>query len=627
MSVEQVVNALAAHGRHVETQTIRQELAGLGGLSDEDATTTLLACYGISPDGAPNRTFTEDVTGRTGILRVARSSRSALIFTTLTALLMIVPTLAVPFGMRFFVDRYLVAGKQSIGPYVIIGLIWAAVVVTALVALQFAVLRRSYLRMSAVGQTGFAWHVLRMRVDDLEAQPAGQIIARMNAEQRLAFTGGTLLPVKVVDAVSVVAFAAALAALNLAMFASTIVAGAFVVLASVFVLRSRATVQVRNDEAMSALSGSVSEMLGALESVKAAAWEQFAFVRLFSLRSRMAATFSTMALANQWLVFIPAVGLALGLGAVLAIGTWQVIQGSLSLGTLVAAQSFVAMFLESVGGLIYVGSITQSLSSAARQSNSVLQTPLDPEALEPVAAQPVTALTGDVRLRSVTFGYDRSEPPLIEALDLHIPAGQRVALVGSSGSGKTTVARLVTGELRPWSGHVEFDGIPRLQIPRQVKAENVAYVPQQAVLFAGTIRDNLTLWDTTVDDDDVRRAAQDACIESTILARPGGYYAQVSGDGGFSGGERQRLAIARALVSGPKVLILDEATSALDPLVEVEVERNLRRRGCTCLVVAHRLSTVRDADEILVIRDGHVLQRGRFDDIKHEGLFAELIHG
>lgn len=627
MSVEQVVGVLAAHGRHVSPETIRHELDGLGGLSDQDATTTLLACYGISPDGTPNRTFAPDAVGNAGLRRVVRSSRAAFAFTTVTATLMIIPMLVVPFGMRFFVDRYLVAGKQTIGPFMILGLVWAAVVVTALVALQFAVLRRSYLRMSAVGQTGFAWHVLRMRVDDLGAQQPGQIIARMNAEQRLAFSGGTLLPVKVVDVVSVIAFAAALAALDLPMFAATLLTGMLVVLASLVVLRSRAGVQVHNDDAMSALSGSVSQLLGAMESVKAAAWEQFAFARLFSLRSRMAATFSTMAVANQWLVFIPGVGLALGLGSVLAIGTWQVIQGTLSLGTLVAAQSFVAMFLESLGGLVYVGSLTQSLSSAASQSNAVLQTPLDPEALEPVTAEPVTALAGDVRLQSVSFGYDRDAPALIDALDVHIPAGRRVALVGTSGSGKTTIARLVTGELRPWSGHVEFDGIPRLQIPRRVKAQHVAYVPQQAVLFAGTIRDNLTLWNDAVEDEDVRRAAQDACIEATILARPGGYFAQITGDGGFSGGERQRLAIARALVSNPKVLILDEATSALDPVVEVEVEHNLRRRGCTCLVVAHRLSTVRDADEILVIRAGRVVQRGRFDDIKHEGLFAELIHG
>ncbi len=627
MSAAGLVETLAAHGRQVDVDTIRDELAGLQGLSEEDAEATLLRCYGLTPAGRPDHDFTPDSNGRVVLGQILRQAKPAVLYSVIAASLATIPAILVPLGMRFFVDRYLTAGKQAVGPYVALGMFAAAALTTVLVILQYSVLQRSYIRLSAVGQSGFAWHVLRMRVDDLAAQSPGQIIARMNAAQRLALHGGMLLPLKAVSLVSTVVYFVALAALSLTMFAATAVVVVGIVTASLLVLRSRAQVQRRNDEATSVLTGSLSQTVQAMESVKAAAWEQFAFSRGAVLRTRMAAALSQMSLANQWLVFIPAVGLAVGLGLVLAIGTWQVINGTLSLGTLVSSQAFVAMLLESVGVLVYAGVLTQAMSSAADQRDQVLAQTLDPEALDPLHPAPVTDLVGNVRLCAVSFGYDRSQPALVEDLVLDIPAGQRVALVGPSGSGKTTIARLVTGELRPWSGHVEFDGVPRLRLPRRVRSQGIAYVPQHPVLFNGTIRDNLTLWDEDIDDDAVRAAAKDACIEQTILGRPGGYYAMVGTDGGFSGGERQRLAIARALVTDPRVLILDEATSALDPVVEFDVERNLRQRGCTCLVVAHRLSTVRDADEILVIDAGRVVQRGRFENLVHEGPFAELLHG
>jgi len=213
-------------------------------------------------------------------------------------------------------------------------------------------------------------------------------------------------------------------------------------------------------------------------------------------------------------------------------------------------------------------------------------------------------------------------------LRFSVHAKSRVALVGPSGSGKTTIAKLIIGELRPWSGYVALDGVQRLEVPRDMRTRDIAYVPQTSVLFPGTIRDNLTLWDDSITDEALERAARDACIETTILGRPGAYFHEItSTDGGFSGGELQRLAIARALAGEPRIIVLDEATSALDPVVEAEVEAHLRARGVTAIVVAHRLSTIRDADEILVVDAGRVVQRGTFTELAREGLFAELVHG
>jgi ABC-type bacteriocin/lantibiotic exporter with double-glycine peptidase domain len=231
-----------------------------------------------------------------------------------------------------------------------------------------------------------------------------------------------------------------------------------------------------------------------------------------------------------------------------------------------------------------------------------------------------------LELRDVTFGYNRGEPPLVDALSLTVKPGGRVALVGASGSGKSTVARLAAGLYKPWSGEILFDAAPRGAYDRAQLADSVAYVDQDVTLFEGTVRENLTMWGEAPEEA-LRAAIADAAIDSEILAREGGLDATLQeGARNLSGGQRQRLEIARALVKNPSLLILDEATSALDPATEAIVEANLRRRGVTCLVVAHRLSTVRDADEIVVLDGGRVTERGTYDELKaREGRFAQLV--
>ena len=225
------------------------------------------------------------------------------------------------------------------------------------------------------------------------------------------------------------------------------------------------------------------------------------------------------------------------------------------------------------------------------------------------------------------FGYSPLEPPLFEDFSLGVRPGQRIALVGGSGSGKTTITKLISGEYGPWEGEVTFDHVPRKRVPRDVLVNSFATVAQDIFLFDGTVRDNLTMWDSTVPERNLIRACEDAAIHETILELPGGYDSVLlEGGGNLSGGQRQRLEIARALVNNPSILILDEATSALDAETENIVIERLRMRGCSCIVVSHRLSTIRDCDEIIVLEKGKVVERGTHDELwKLEGQYARLI--
>jgi ABC-type bacteriocin/lantibiotic exporter with double-glycine peptidase domain len=287
---------------------------------------------------------------------------------------------------------------------------------------------------------------------------------------------------------------------------------------------------------------------------------------------------------------------------------------------LVAFQSLATSFLQPVNNLVAMGASIQDLEGQLSRLDDVLSSSAQEEPDLAEAPEMPSRLRGNVEFRDVSFGYSPVTPPVVSNLSLCARPGQRIAIVGGSGSGKSTVVRLLTGLYAPTSGEILYDGIPLNTIPRAILANSMALVDQEILLFKGSVRENLTLWDASTPDTSLVEACRDAEIEGVINALPQGYGSELlEGAGNLSGGERQRLEIARALSGDPSILIMDEATSALDADTELIIDRHIRARGCTCFIVAHRLSTVRDSDEIIVLDQGCVVERGSHEQLMRLG--------
>ncbi|MFE4108285.1 NHLP family bacteriocin export ABC transporter peptidase/permease/ATPase subunit [Almyronema epifaneia] len=569
-----------------------------------------------------------------------RPSTGALLLTITAGFFLVLPALVLPALSQIFVDSVLVGGRLEWLPYLLLGLLIIAILEGWLTALQRRYLRSLRIKL-AVGMTSrFVWHVLRLPVGFYAQRFAGEIASRIRLNDEVASVLSGQLTITVISFVLVLFYALAMAQYDLLMTAIVVGFSIINVVVLQWIGRHRIDANLRLSQEQGKAAGVAIAGLQNMETIKASGLESDFFARWAGYYTKSINAQQELGLTNQMLGILPSLLSALTNLALLTVGGWRVINGELSIGMLVALQLLMVSFQRPVNRLVSFASTLQTLQSNLKRLDDVLANVVDGQLINgamsdcqtasnladhPVSATATTAshrLTGAISIRDLAFGYHPLEAPMIEHFNLEIQPGQRVAFVGGSGSGKSTLAKLIAGLYEPRSGAICFDGRQRHEIPRDVLTHSIAVVEQDILIFAGTIRDNLTLWDTTIADVDLRKAAMDAAIEEVILAQPYGFEAQLlEGAANLSGGQRQRLEMARALVGNPSILILDEATSALDTETEKIIDQNLRRRGCTCIIVAHRLSTIRDCDEILVLDRGKVVQRGT-----HETLWAEGGH-
>jgi ATP-binding cassette subfamily C protein len=559
-----------------------------------------------------------------------RGSGRDLAFCVIAGFLLVAPGLSVPMLTQLFIDQVLIDGRRDWLRPLLLGLAFMAVLQVLLHVLQLRYLRELRTKLAIKLSGAFVWHVLRLPVGFFAQRFAGEISSRVALNNGIADAVSGQLATAIIDALMLIFYAAVMFVYD---FELTVIGVLFAfgnVLALRWIARRRVDANMRLRQEVGKVSGVSIAGLQSMETLKASALESSFFARWAGYYTKATTARQELGVANQSIGVLPGLLAAMTTLLILVIGGLKVMNGELSIGRLVAFQSLMIIFQRPVATLIGLGGRLQTLQGDVKRVDDVLLHDVDPEYREsepPSREEEVPRLRGRVELKGVTFGYSQVAPPLIESFDLLIEPGQRVALVGGSGSGKSTVAKLICGLYQPWEGAVLVDDAPRSRIPRGVLANSLALVDQEILFFAGTVRENLTLWDPTVPQERLEQACRDAEIHDVVLSLPGGYDAELlEGASNLSGGQRQRLEIARALVNRPSILVLDEATSALDADTEFRIDHNLRRRGCSALVVAHRLSTIRDSEEIIVLRRGKVAQRGRHDDLwAAEGEYRRLI--
>jgi ATP-binding cassette subfamily C protein len=579
----------------------------------------------FTPGGSPPARLT-------GIWRRVRPVLSEVLAVVVIGLLATLPALAVAAVAKFFVDDVLIQGLTD-RTWPLVGALAALVLAQAgLTWFQQRILLRLSTRLTVAESARFVRHALRLPERYFVARSVADLALRAQHNREVASLLTGKLASAGVGLVMMLVYGVALVAIDPLLAAIAIVSSAvtLVVLRQGLARQRQLSQVLFQEQAM--LNQTTAYGAVTMETIKAGGLEGDYYARWEGGAVRVNEARQRMAVAAQLSDSVPVLLRSLVAAGVLCVGGLRVMDGSLEVGSLVAFQSLLGSFGAPVAELVGFSWLVQHLQNLVRRLDDVFEEPVDPacdpavQRLELAAGTPAR-LDGAVELREVTFGFKPTVPPLIRDFSLALTPGARVAVVGPSGSGKSTLVRLVTGLYEPWAGTVLLDGRLRHEIPSPVIARSVAMVEQRIALFAGTVRENLTLWDDDVRDDDLARAAMDAQIYEDILARPGAFESRME-DGGanWSGGQRQRLEIARALVRNPAVLVLDEATSALDPDTEAAVEAALRRRGCTTIVVAHRLSTVRDADLILVMVKGEVVERGTHEELLAlDGHYAGLV--
>ena len=539
---------------------------------------------------------------------------------------------------KVFMDHVL-TGKDPNWLMPLITLMIALALVTGVVSILNAVyLTRIQGKIAIVSSSRFMRHLLHLPVEFYSQRMVGDLQQRLTMNESIAFSLiGQLAPV-LINSVMLVLYLGIM--LNYSLVLTAV--GLATILINAFLARYISNKRVNISRAGTANAGKLYATtvsgVDMIETIKSAGAENGFFKRWAGFQAAVNESDVQTARLDTYLGMVPGLVTQVANIVVLALGVLLIVKGEFTPGALLAFTGFLSAFMAPVNQMINLGQTIQEMTTQMERVEDVLNYPVDVSEDSGVTAAEGESpederwadrekLHGQIDLEGVTFGYSPFAPPLISGLDLHLKPGQWVALVGSSGCGKSTVAKLISGLYQPWEGTVKFDGVPIAEIPRSIVRGSLAVVDQDIVTFDDSVSDNVKLWDRSVEDYEVILACRDAGVHDVVAAREDGYLSPIlPGGSNFSGGQLQRLEIARALASDPTMIILDEATSALDARTEADVIRRIRKREITCIVVAHRLSTIRDCDEIIVLDHGEVVERGTHDELMAQGgAYTELV--
>jgi NHLM bacteriocin system ABC transporter peptidase/ATP-binding protein len=579
----------------------------------------------------------------------------SVVYIFLVSLFLIIPGLIIPSFTQVFIDKYLVNHISEFLMPLLLIMGGFLIVNSALVYLQQYYLLRLETKLALTTSSKFLWHVFHLPIAFFTQRYSGEIGNRVTLNDKVARLLSGKLANAALNVVVVVFFTLLMFSYNVLLTVIGLIIAALNILALQWVSRARKDGSRRLLNEGSKLLGTTMSGISMIETLKASGRESDFFKNWTGYLAKVMNAQQELGWLTTRLNIIPPLLMSLNSSIILGVGAMSVMNGEMSLGTLVAFMFLMNNFIRPVNELVNVGSLLQETEGDMNRIDDVLNYEIDDEFrvdnsptdkntssrvdantsattniidLQPDTAHvPAAKLTGHIEIKNLSFGYSTAMPALIENFSLQLKPGSKVALVGGSGSGKSTIARILSGLYKPWSGEILFDGKRREDIPRHILNASIAVIDQDVLIFKGSVQENISFWDNTMQENTIIQSAHDAAIHDIIASRKNAYESEVTERGtNFSGGQRQRLEIARALALNPSILIMDEATSALDSQSEEIILDNIKKRGCTCLIVAHRLSTILDCDEIIFMQYGKIVERGHHSALMEmNGLYAKLI--
>lgn len=557
-----------------------------------------------------------------------KGAGSAVAFAAITALITAITGVISPAFSRVFVDRLLTGKNPEWFIPFIIGLSFLGILQLVVGWINAVYSLKINGKLAMVGSTTFMWKVLRMPMEFFSQRMAGDIQGRQSSNASIAGSLVNTFAPLALNAVMMVFYLVVMIRYSLLLTVIGILSVLINLVFSNIISKKRINITRVQMRDSGKLAGATVAGIEMIETIKASGAENGFFEKWAGYQASANTQQVKFQKLNQLLGQLPALVSSVCNTAVLMVGVYLAMQGRFTVGMIMAFQGFLGSFISPATSLISAGQSLQEMRTEMERIEDVMRYPTDVPEDAPVSDNcEYDKLSGNIEMKNVTFGYSRLAEPLIENFNLSLKTGSRVAFVGPSGCGKSTLSKLISGLYKPWSGEILFDGKKISEIDRSVFTGSLAVVDQDIILFEDTIANNIKMWDNSIEDFEMIMAARDAQLHEDIMQREGGYqYKMTEGGKDFSGGQRQRMEIARVLAQDPTIIILDEATSALDAKTEYNVVNSIKDRGITCIVVAHRLSTIRDCDEIIVMDNGRVAERGTHDELMKKGrMYAELV--